>query len=370
LPKKTKKRVAPDFPGTGKTLRYIPHKELAVPMFHAPPGAPASVPCEKCGTPLVIRWSEPFPQEVAPYVDWSDPQRPIFLGNPLMHLGCRCGHVTDFSFVVPNSPTEGFIPLFGDESYHRNEHNELFFSYSLFGCDDPTHYELYKFLRDFKLACCPDVDPDTWPFHTYDLRNMKWRDKNEVPITIEEINVRMVELAALIKRCSNNRIIFVSTIGYYDVSEKETRDRIIDVSVASIIFVATDAMTRRRFGTKFFLESSKKPKSPQFMDDRIEKIGRKLCLQPSYLYVRRGRQVDLPTTCNKMFAPSVQIADFIAYWVNNYIDRSRQGQDSLIKPEDFGPIIWAFGYNSSGWRTRISVGMPFTIPRPVTRSSE
>lgn len=271
----------------------------------------------------------------------------------------------------PISPVVGggHLTLFGDESYHWSVSGDrLSYVYAFVGATPAGYQLLDHALRGFKERVRRDSDPNSWIFHTADLRSSRWRKRNGVALDIVELNNEMRRLASEIGAHDRDVFLYVgaalNTVSPTIAGKSNKLSFVRDHLLMASFIVLTDDLTKQGASPSFVLEQVGNAASPEFMDAYVERIGRSLFHSLSFLYAARCKFVGLPTTVPKNSGVEIQIADFVAYWANRYFYLHGISRQSEVPMELFGPANWG---SMSGKHFGLfpGTGFPWDIFSPV-----
>jgi hypothetical protein len=207
------------------------------------------------------------------------------------------------------------------------------------------------------------LDPTTWPFHVWELRNTRWRKKNNVPLSTEEVNEIIRQFAKTFSKFEAGETVLSATVFppfnlHLGNPEPELatviRDRVLTAAIISL----TEATTRQGLTPIFTIEAQSLDHKRNQIDYFVERIGRGLFHDVGFHWVRRGKLVVPPTTAPKGTTMEMEIADLLAFVVARYFFRLLQKKPTEYPLESFGEVLWG-AFTPTRFGTHPAVGFPW-----------
>lgn len=347
-----------NYPGVRRVLRHIPIEEYPSPIFGCPSGAEhVAIDCSSCGRSYPPPWTEKLPFEFAP-VESKDGAR---WAVSALSVRCpTCDQPNLFNF--PSTVEEKNTTLFGDEGFDWHLTGKNFvYAYAFVGLHQHLGAQIERVLSDAKRLLLPDRDPADWVLHCADWRDERWRRKNRVALSIQEINDLLKQIARSIAAPSDER--FISAIILPGVKKntdkRKTESSARDYVLRASLMVLTDFLTRRGFSVDFVLETQNdKDHRRNAIDYPVERIGRSLRHDLGFLYVSRGKLIGLPITVPKESRAELELADLVAFMVRRYFRSLDANRHTEFPLELLGEVFWGM-FTPRGFGTRCATGFPW-----------
>lgn len=354
----------PNYPRNNRTLRHVSVRELPDLHFGAPPSSKGLRLTCPAGHEFDPNWAEKLAFEYAPFaITLRDGSKASYAPAGIQ-LPCPvCQSSTEILFPSPAAEREA-VEIFGDESYElATDRKRFFFAYAFVGTYANGRTALQAQMDRFKRTVLPDADPHSWTFHANEIRKPEWRAKHGVQADLGAINTGMRELANTFAAIENQRVASVTVCPILDINKvfrdgRKVRDGVRDLVLSQAIYTLTDTMTQHGFSPAFKLESVDNSARPEFMEHAVERVARSLFCSLSYLYVARGKVVELTTTVSKGASVELEYADLLAFWTNRHFSSMNRGKPSEVPLEAFGPVIWG-AFTRRGVGLSISAGFPW-----------
>jgi hypothetical protein len=346
----------PIYPGLAKQLRKIPFHEIPTTLFKGPPKSRSiKVKCD-CGHQFAPPWAKKLDFEHAP-IQSKDGAVWVFAGVP---LPCpKCGNKVEFHF--PESQQRGRIHLYGDEAGDWFGPG-YFHVYAFAGLPNSYRDRIGHALLRAKSKIRPGADPTKWGWHTWEIRNSRWRKKHNVEISIEETNEEIRRLASELNVDPKSRVLSSVIFPPVKISNPSlTRKRIQaearDQTLTAALMGLTEFCTRNGFSPRFTLEAQTTAHGTNQIDYFVERIGRGLHHDLGFHYVCRGKNVGIPETAPKASCIELEIADLIAFATRRFFYAENCGFKTEIPLELFGEIYWG-AFAAGGFGTTTAIGFP------------
>lgn len=164
----------PLYPDITRQLRRIPIREVPDGMFAGPPGfKDIKVRCEACGCSYAPPWTDKLKFEQS-HIQSADGAKWVLAGLP---FACpSCGRENDLRFDS-NTPSNGLVRLFGDESSERFGHHGYLYVYVVVAIHPEWIKAIHDKLAETKLRLRPSLPPSSWPLHLLEIRDTESADK-------------------------------------------------------------------------------------------------------------------------------------------------------------------------------------------------
>ena len=181
-----KEKSIPHYPGLARQLRTLRFEDMPQPLFVGPPNRnQIKVKCENCNQSFNPQWSKPYNFEMSP-VQSADGA--IWIPSKIF---LQCPSCTDLKhggmLTFPNNFNYGSLIFFGDEASRRILGSELYL-YAFIGMDEHCSATVNAELKKIKRLIRPLAEPNAWALHTTDIRNARWRTKNNIKLDGYEID--------------------------------------------------------------------------------------------------------------------------------------------------------------------------------------
>jgi hypothetical protein len=347
----------PLYPDITRQLRRIPIREVPDGMFAGPPGfKDIKVRCEACGCSYAPPWTDKLKFEQS-HIQSADGAKWVLAGLP---FACpSCGRENDLRFDS-NTPSNGLVRLFGDESSERFGHHGYLYVYVVVAIHPEWIKAIHDKLAETKLRLRPSLPPSSWPLHLLEIRDTRWRKRAGVTLSIGEINAIVRDLAAFLGNYKEKRFISATIFPPFDlrhINSDKPELAIRDSTLTAALLSITEYLTRQGFDLEVVLEAQTDSHERQQIDYFVERIGRGLRYSLVFLYVCRGRLVGLPTTAPKGSSIEMEIADLVAYMVRRHFHNANIGRPSEFPLELLGEVFWG-AFTGNGFGTHNAIGFP------------
>lgn len=354
------KPTIPIYPGITRRLRRIPVHEVPKLLFQGPPNADAiKIHCQ-CGTVFSPPWGKPLEFEYAP-LQSKDGGIWVFSGLPLSCPNCS----VENEFKFPSVKSRGSIHLYADEAGEWFG-NDYFHVYAFVGVRGDIKKKIDDSLTEAKKTLRPDDDPKSWYWHTWEIRNTRWRRANNVRLQIGEIDAVIRSVVESLSGGLDKRLlsaIVCPPLNFikYNRSKNKILSDVRDQTLTAGIIGLTELCTRNGLKPNFTIESQ----TPAYRDNQIdyfvERIGRGLYQDLGFHYVCRGRNIGLPDTAPKGSCLELELADLIAYIVRRFYFTANSGIQTEFPLDLLGTVFWGF-LSPTGLETKSQVGFPWKKP--------
>lgn len=282
------------YPGLTKRLRRIPIEQFPKSLFIRPPGQDdIQLFCGSCQRFYEPPWTERLADEYAPVADAAGTVFSIG-GFPIPCPACGTKHVLEF----PRADNMASITFYGDEAEHSFSKKSHMYAYAFVAVTNDNFLSSLQTAMDrLKKAIRPGVAPQSWPFHTLDLRDPEWRKKHRVIQSLNEIDALLLTLCDALAADKESRAISVTLLPPATFQKAKPPLPLIQKQVlTAAVMGLTDMMTATGFSPSFVLEAQSRAHKDGSIDFFVEKIGRGLRYNLIFLYISRCCPVGLITT--------------------------------------------------------------------------
>lgn len=328
----------PEYPHIAKQLRKLESHHFSGPVFKYPIHCDdLRMVCSACGNEYEPPWAEPLPAEYAPIA--SDVAKGAWIPSGVPISCPVCSHEDILQF--PNAPnkTNHFVTLYGDEASYRFSKHSFMYVYVFYSSLGRFKAKIVEAVNEAKRLINPNKEPHSWTLHVTEVRESRWRKKNRIQLSIQEINRTLLDLCAVVASAPNERVISSTVYPPHknDPSLKAIRLRVLEAA----FFTSTDYVTRAGHHLAYVLESMQNISNRNVIDYDVELVSRSLRRNLAYLYTCRTRHVILPVTEPKGFDVDMEVADLIAYIVRRYLYTNSINRHTELPVESIGPIFWS-----------------------------
>ncbi|MBC7830980.1 MAG: hypothetical protein H7Y62_03070 [Hyphomicrobium sp.] len=272
----------------------------------------------------------------------------------VIRLRCpKCDAVSEFELPLISDP-EGQIVFFGDEAEQRIGNDGVIYVYVLMAFATGFPSLAAELMRDAKLKLRPGVDPASWSWHTYDLRDKRWRAKNGVTLAHWEVDEVVSGLCTFLGANEPNRIVSATVLP--PSQTPYTSDELFERVLTAAIFSTTQLATSMRYAPRFVLEARTSDHDKGMIDYAVEKIGRGLRHSLPYIYVSRGLTHSIPVTEPKGRL-ELEYADVAAFIIRRALLRDHTDRPIEFPVDALGEVHWTM-MDTLGIRRVAARGFP------------
>jgi hypothetical protein len=284
----------------------------------------------------------------------------VFSGLPLTCPNCSAEN--EFSF--PKVKSRGSIHLYADEAGEWFG-SRYFHVYAFVGVRGEFKKKIESSLTEAKRILRPNDDPSGWCWHTWEIRNTRWRKANNVRLQIGEIDVVVRSVIESLSEGLDKRLLSaivcppIRALMHNDGRNKTLSD-VRDQTLTAGLIGLTELCTRNGLRPNFTIESQTSAYRDNQIDYFVERIGRGLYQDLGFHYVCRGRNIGLPDTAPKGSCLELDLADLIAYIVRRFYFTANSGVQTEFPLELLGAVFWGF-LSPTGLETKSQVGFPWKV---------
>jgi hypothetical protein len=322
-------------------------------MFKAPTDAQnLTIDCARCATAYTPPWTRRLEFETAPFQS-ADGATWAPAGIPTQCTHCGAENFLKF----PEVPSGAAMTFYGDEAARDISRSGVALVYALVAMSDELRAKLHGQIVRAQAMIRPKDKPDDWKFHRSDLRDERWRRKHGVKLTIQEINDEIRTLARFIAAPKPSRFISVTTIVSEGPLGSKARQKLQEYALSAAPISTTDAMTKQNFTPFYVFESQNDDHRRNGIDYTVEKVGRSLRHDLTYLWACRGKASGLPVTAEKASTADLVAADIVAFMTARYIQRTDIKRHTEFDLSMLGEVHWGM-FTLNGFLTHPSIGFP------------
>lgn len=361
-----KPQKPPIYPDSARRLRHIQLGDYQTPLFKRPPDVEDIILTCTCEHQFPPPWAEKLPFEFAP-IQSADGGRWALSG---LELKCPiCQRPNTLNFPTPETQ-RGRTTLFGDEAVEWFRHETLLlYVFAFVSLHIEFYQKLSERMRSLKCLIRPDEDPTSWAFHVKEFRNERWRGRNRITMPIQQVNELLRELATALASPDDRRFISATVFPYLRSSPTESKgqaeQKIRDKTLSAALTHMTDHLTQQGFSIDFVVEAQGDDHKRNSIDFSVERVGRALRHDLTYLYISRCQLIGLPVTDPKGSQLELELADLVAYMVRRHFHCLYIKRQPEVELELLGKVVWGV-FVPGRFGTRTAIGFPWDHFYPGT----